>query len=384
VNLTRSRKADAAVGRGRTPGRRPTLTIVSLSTSCWGAEESLLLLAGHVDADVTIAAPAGELLERAAAAGLRTTTLTSPRILALTRIGTGIGPAGAVPAMLAAAAALVRAPIWSTDCVVSFSQWLHLSLALAGRKARVDVVLDLHDGPFASAGAKIQSAATWTAHRSVAVSRTALEHVGSWPRQRAVIVPRPVTVPSGVEAHTPREPGPLRMVIVGRLDPEKHVDLALAAHQRLLDRGGEASLEVVGAPKLAGQTLEELRARWPQATFCGRLGYAETLQHVAAADVLLSMAEGEAFGRTVLEAALVGVPAIAAGGGPAERIRDGENGYVVPLGQPQRLTGLMGELAKDPAALRRMGATARADATPLADPDRVAAEWIGACLGARA
>ena len=360
---------------------RPGLTIVSLSTSCWGAEQSLLLLARHVRADVTLAAPVGELLEQAAGLGLRTAELTSPKVLALTRIGSSIGSVAAMPAMLVAAGELVRAPIWGAGTVVSFSQWLHLPLAIAGRLRRADVTLDLHDGPFARTGAKVQSAAAWTAGRSVAVSRTALEHLVSWPQQRATVVPRPVMIPDGVSARVPRAPGELRMIVVGRLDPEKHVDLALAAHEKLIHRGVGAALEIVGAPKLANDAMVEFSRRWPNATFHGRLGYSETLARVAESDVLLSMASGEAFGRTIVEAALVGIPSIAAGGGPAERIRDGETGYVVPLGEPDRLVSLLGSLAADPGALRGLGESARQEARKLADPERVAADWLSACLG---
>jgi glycosyltransferase involved in cell wall biosynthesis len=362
---------------------RPTLTVASLSTSCWGAEQSLLLLVRHAEADVTIAAPAGELLVRAAEAGLRTVELTSPSILRCGSIGSAISTAGTGPALLAAAGALVRAPIWSADIVVSFSQWLHLPLALAGRVRRHEVALDLHDGPFSASGAKIQAAGAWAASRSVSVSTASLQYLGSWPAKRVSVIPRAVAIPAGIVSRASARTSaadPLRLVVVGRLDPEKHVDKALAVHERLRAAGVAATLDVVGAPTDAGVTVAEFAGRWPQATFHGRLSYSETLQRVADSDILLSMASGEAFGRTVVEAALVGVPAIVSGGGPAERIRSGVTGYVVPLDEPDRLVELLGQLSADPAAVREMGERAREEAQESAAPGPIAARWLSGCL----
>ena len=356
---------------------RPLVVVVSLSTDCWGAEQSLLLLAEHLRADVQVVAPDGELLVRAQEAGLRTCPLQAPEVLRLNSIG----------ALLQAARALRGLGLWHGDVAVSFSQWLHLPLALAGRLRRRPVALDLHDGPFTRIGGAVQSAAAWSATRCLAVSQTSLRQLGSWPAQRTTVVPRPVVLPPGVRAaHRERSgPGdPLRVVVVGRLDPEKRVDVVLEVQDRLAQAGTPVTLDVVGAAHTtAGRgTTKELTERWPRARFHGRLPYEQTLGVVAGSDLLVSMAEGEAFGRTVLEAALLGVPAAVAGGGPAERVRDGETGFLIPGGGAAGLEQVLRRLVAEPAAASRAGLRARAEAVIEAAPDRVAAAWLAGVLPA--
>ena len=359
----------------------PRLVIVSLSTMCWGAEQSLLLLATTARADVLVVCPRGELLDRAGATGLGTLALDDPAVLRCAEVGSTVGPTRTGRVLLAGAAALAHLPLWDRDAVVSFSQWLHLPLALAGRVRRRRVVLDLHDGPFTGAGSAVQSAATWTATASVAVSRTALEHVRSWPPGRATVVPRPVALPELVDRpphHT--DGGPLRLAIVGRLDPEKRVDVALDAHEMLLRAGVPAVLDVVGDGHRSDADLAALRRQWPGAVFHGRLPHAQALSVVADADLLLSTAVGEAFGRTVLEAALLGVPSVVVGGGPAERVRDGVDGFVVPPDDPAALAALLTELAADRDQVSLAGAAALETAGREASPSVVAARWLEAVL----
>ena len=361
------------------------LTVVSLSTTCWGAEQSLLLLAETTTAQVLVVAPEGELLTRAAAAGLATQRLEEPDVLRLTAVGTLVG-AGRLPAVVAAAArALAALPLWSGGPVVSFSQWLHLPLALAARRRRGIAVLDLHDGPFSRGGSLAQSAAAWTAHRCVATSTTALHHVGSWPRRRSTVVPRPVRLPPGI-ASRPRAAvapdTPLRMVVVGRLDPEKRLHVALEAHERLVAGGVATTLDVVGAAHREATAAVSPGQRWPQARFHGRLAHDEALELIARADVLLSTAPGEAFGRTVAEAALLGVPSVVGGGGPAELVAHGRTGFVVPPDDPTALARELQRLSSDRGLVVEVGAAAQANVAAVGDPWEVPRRWTQAVRAA--
>ena len=373
----------------RVPGAG-AITVVSLSTSCWGAEESLLTLAENATATVRLVAPAGALLERAAQMGLGTHELTDAAVLRMSRVGSEVSSKALPAAVLQAARGLARAPgIWDSadgrpDAVVSFSQWLHLPLALAGRMRRSRVVLDLHDGPFTRAGASIQSSAAWSAAGVVSVSETALRHVRSWPAGRTTVVARPVSLPAEVldgpvaSAETGR---PLSLVIVGRLDPEKRVELALQTHAALVADGVPVTLDVVGDTH-ATQGGAHLPAAYPHARFHGRLGRIETLTRIRESDVLLSLAPGEAFGRTVAEAALLGVPALVVdSGGPAELVRHGETGWVIPAEDGAALEGAVRMLVQDRGVLPAAGSAARELLAPRCDPARVADHWQAAVLG---
>lgn len=115
-------------------------------------------------------------------------------------------------------------------------------------------------------------------------------------------------------------------VIVARLVPEKHVDRALRA-LALLD---ELEVIVVGA----GPELERLRAQFSGVRFTGQLPRTEALQHIAAADVLVSASEHEGAPSVVREARALGVPVVAVAAGDLERWAETDAGLLVTRAQP--------------------------------------------------
>jgi len=84
---------------------------------------------------------------------------------------------------------------------------------------------------------------------------------------------------------------------------------------------------------------------------------------LAGCDLLMIPAVGEPFGRTLIEAMLVGTPVVAtASGGNIEAIRDGATGLLVPPERPRDLAEACLSLLADPARSAKIAATARADA----------------------
>jgi glycosyltransferase involved in cell wall biosynthesis len=85
-----------------------------------------------------------------------------------------------------------------------------------------------------------------------------------------------------------------------------------------------------------------------------------------AADVLVFPSAGDSFGLPLVEAAACGVPAIAAAaGGPADIVRDGETGWLVPPDDEAALTRAIVEAVANPRERRRRGERARADSAGL-------------------
>jgi glycosyltransferase involved in cell wall biosynthesis len=124
----------------------------------------------------------------------------------------------------------------------------------------------------------------------------------------------------------------LELIFVGGLAPYKGCDLALRASTRLLQRG-RARFTIVGD----GPT----RARLEQLTrslgidkvvsFCGKLPHSETIQRLAAADVLVFPSIHEFGGAVVFEALAMGVvPVVVDFGGPGDIVHP-EVGFKVPL-----------------------------------------------------
>jgi glycosyltransferase involved in cell wall biosynthesis len=126
------------------------------------------------------------------------------------------------------------------------------------------------------------------------------------------------------------------LAFAGRLGPQKALDVALAAVAAV----PEVSLVVAGdgpdRPALERRAAElglDGRAR-----FLGSVSREDVLRLFRAAEGALLSSSWENLPHTVLEALAVGSPVIAtAVGGVPEVVRDGENGLLVPAGDPGAL-----------------------------------------------
>jgi glycosyltransferase involved in cell wall biosynthesis len=84
---------------------------------------------------------------------------------------------------------------------------------------------------------------------------------------------------------------------------------------------------------------------------------------LAACDVVLAPGVEEPFGRSLIEAMLIGTPVVAtASGGNFEAIEDGRTGFLVPVGAPEMMAARMRDLLINPALSGAMADAARADA----------------------
>jgi glycosyltransferase involved in cell wall biosynthesis len=185
----------------------------------------------------------------------------------------------------------------------------------------------------------------------------------------------------GVQAHTHTAAGDARIVVVGRLQRWKRVELALDAMPLVLAEQPGARLRIVGGarPDLDADYPDELRAR------ARSLGIADAVEFVGAppvvdqqladADIVLHVADREAFGLVLIEASLRGIPVVTPPlGGGAEIVRDGVDGLLVdPSDTPALARSLLGLIA-DPARRTGMGAAGRARALELFDDRRTGAE----------
>ena len=153
--------------------------------------------------------------------------------------------------------------------------------------------------------------------------------------------------------------GPL-VGVVARLQPEKGVATFLKAAARVSKASPEARFLVVGD----GPLREELLG------LAGRLGMEDRVRFlgyrtdaralIGLLDVLVvpSLTEGSPL--IVLEAMAAGVPVVASAvGGIPDQARHGEEGLLVPPGDPEALAGAMGELLRDPSRARLLGAAGR-------------------------
>jgi glycosyltransferase involved in cell wall biosynthesis len=153
---------------------------------------------------------------------------------------------------------------------------------------------------------------------------------------------------------------------VSRLSPLKRFDLVLRALAEPVAAGikcviaGEGA-ELASLVKLHGQLDLGHRVR-----FVGRLTEAEMLDHLARCRAVVFPPFNEDYGFVTVEAFASGKPVLTCtdSGGPAELVRDGENGFVTAP-TPEGLALVMRRVMDDRNAAIRMGEAGAADAARM-------------------
>jgi phosphatidylinositol alpha-mannosyltransferase len=132
-----------------------------------------------------------------------------------------------------------------------------------------------------------------------------------------------------------------RVVIVGRDDPRKGLDLLLQAWPLIRRVAPDAVLRVIGTERTRGPEGVE---------FLGRLSGEEKISELRAASVLVAPnLGGESFGLVVLEGLAAGC-AVVASDIPAFRAVAGDAAEYTPVGEPPALADKVGRLLSDESA----------------------------------
>lgn len=148
---------------------------------------------------------------------------------------------------------------------------------------------------------------------------------------------------------------PFRFLLVGRHPRRKGADLFIESIRRLRSDGSRVEAILVGDPsyaELAGEPGFEVLP-WIDR---GRL-YREVFPR---ADALVHPARAEGFGLVVAEAMSFALPVVVSDHGALpDLVRNGETGFVVPVGDLEALRRAMAALVADPGAAREVGSRAR-------------------------
>jgi glycosyltransferase involved in cell wall biosynthesis len=156
--------------------------------------------------------------------------------------------------------------------------------------------------------------------------------------------------------------GPLRILTVGRLDPIKGYPLLLQACAKLLDRGVEWTLDMVGDGPMREslvQQAHELNLA-DRIKFSGAVGQDDIQRHFDQADVMVVCSFMEGIPVVLMEAMAKALAVIATSvGGIPELIDQNVNGILVTPGSVDALADALEELAKDRVKMGTMGEAAR-------------------------
>lgn len=165
-------------------------------------------------------------------------------------------------------------------------------------------------------------------------------------------------VPYGVDsrlAGIQREPhgGPLRVLTVGSVGLRKGAPYILEAAKRLK---GTAVFRMVGSIQVSTTATAQLREHLE---LTGQAPRSEVSQHYQWADVFLLPSLNEGSAGVVYEALSCGLPVICTPN-TGSVVRDGENGFIVPIRDVATICEKLSALANDHACLHALSVNAKA------------------------
>ncbi|WP_328394632.1 glycosyltransferase family 4 protein [Nocardia sp. NBC_00416] len=252
------------------------------------------------------------------------------------------------------------------DVLVAQSTKALLMGAVAARRAGVPLVWQVHDRVsaeyFGRPLAVVLRVLGWAAVRGVvANSRATLRTLHT--RGRFSVVAYPGVEDTAAAGRVPqRDPGAVRIAMVGRLTRWKGQDVLLRA--LTLMRHRPSAVHLVGGTFFDEQDyraeLERTAAELGLTVdFAGHVD--DPALYYAQADIAVHCSVlPEPFGQVVVEAMRAGCAVVAAdAGGPAEIVRPEVDGLLTPPGDPVALAAALDRLVADPALRTRLGAAAR-------------------------
>lgn len=148
---------------------------------------------------------------------------------------------------------------------------------------------------------------------------------------------------------------------VGRLEPQKGLDLLLAAAPEVLRAAPNVRFLIVG-----GGSLEaDLKAQAVSLGISDRVVFTgwrtDAIDLMQLLDVFVSTSNFEGLPMVLLEATWFGKPIVATGvGGVPELVEDGFNGLILPDRDPARVAATLLRVVKDDVFRRRLGQNSRA------------------------
>ena len=264
------------------------------------------------------------------------------------------------------------------DALICFMPRMATAGVLAGRRSPVPVIISERTDPrHLSEPPTARRIRAWT-YRHADALVVPSESLASWAVEHQ---PRRVRV-----IHNPVDPSVRQwsqgrertIVALGRLGREKGIDLLIEAFARVADDRPGWRLKIFGD----GPVRTELEEQARSTTVSHRIELAGEVAHARqaldGAGIFALPSRYEGFPNALLEALASGLPAIAArcSSGPAEILRDGQNGILVPTEDVASLAAGLASLMDDEGLRHRLSTAAAARAAEFG-LDRIVADWDG-------
>lgn len=201
----------------------------------------------------------------------------------------------------------------------------------------------------------------WLARQAdgvIAASSSARQRLLSFgvPDDRVTVALQAADVEPFRAASASRDEGPMTVLSVGRLVPDKNFETLIRAVP------ADAELEIVGTGFLEDELKELAAGQAARVSFRGHVPPREMPALYATADVYALISTYEPFGVAIREAAAAGLPIVCsrAAGAAGDVAIEGRNAVLVDPADVGAVSDALARLAGDPELRARMGAESRA------------------------
>ena len=176
------------------------------------------------------------------------------------------------------------------------------------------------------------------------------------------VVPNPVDTPPTPAPQPARDPG--RVTIMARLEPQKRLQDAIAAFERVVREVPAARLDIYGEGSRREDLQAEIERRQLTAHVTLRGFDPDAREALWTSSAFLMTSSFEGYPLSTLESMSRGCPVVSYDikYGPREQISDGVDGFLVARGDVKALADRVIELLRSPELVARMSAAARATA----------------------
>jgi glycosyltransferase involved in cell wall biosynthesis len=291
---------------------------------------------------------------------------------------------GAVQRIVALRPALVRD---RPDLVVSFMDRTNILTLLASRRLNVPVVVaercDPRHNPIGHAGSFARRLLYRHASRVVVQTDQARGYFPPAIRRRTAVIPNPVLDGCPCAPPLGRASGARRLIAMGRLTEQKGFDLLIRAFALLATRHSQWSLTIWGEGPCRAE-LEALRDELGlRASVCLPGRTKDPRQRMCEADLFVLSSRYEGFPNVLCEAMAAGLAVVSfdCPSGPADIVRDGVDGLLVPPGDIAALASALDRLMTDDQERQRLADRAT-EVVARFGLDRVMGMWqeVFACV----
>lgn len=213
---------------------------------------------------------------------------------------------------------------------------------------------------------------TWRWHKALLRSkwwRAPVLVYGQWPKQPAHVVPFFTSVMDEAQMAKARSAAPrdwsqqpLEILFVGRLSPQKNVDVLLRAVALLKTEGRRLRLRIIGDGPMRGQ-LEGLAAALgieDRVVFVGAVPQARVLDFYAQGHVLVLASQTEGWPKAIAEAMAFGLVCLGTNRGFVPQMLGQGNGLLVEPGDAAALADALRRVMQDAGEAARISARAAA------------------------